>query len=160
MPGLFTAWYLILELGGSADWAFQGGGSGARCRPPGCGYPSPAGLADLRRAEDLGKTNYALIAATSFYSLLELRAQEPAATPDSLQQSVRKEILLLSNLGRQPDKKAAARALAALGWVQLAALQDAGAARASAREAVADDPALDSAWDVLIGTSLAEELTR
>jgi tetratricopeptide (TPR) repeat protein len=89
-------------------------------------------------------------------TIIERRSREPEVSLDSLQASVRKEVLLLEDIGRQPDKKAAAGALAALGWVQLSALNDASGARASVREAVADDPTVDPAWDILVALSLGE----
>jgi len=116
----------------------------------------PAGLEDYRRAEELGRTNYALTATVCMFTIIERRCREPEVSPDSLQASVGKEVLLLEDLGRQPDRKAAVGALAALGWVQLSALKDMSGARASARAAVAEDPTQDSAWDILVALSVGE----
>jgi tetratricopeptide (TPR) repeat protein len=115
-------------------------------------FISANSVAHLKRAADLSRTNCALIAAAGGFKVMELRNRRPEVPQDSLRESVREEILLLENLGRQADKNAAAGALAALAFVQMT-LGDTSASRASAREAAAEDPTLDSAWDILLGTS-------
>jgi tetratricopeptide (TPR) repeat protein len=112
----------------------------------------PAGLAEIKQAAELYATNYALIGAASFLTVLEQRMLRSDVSQESLRESVREEILLLQNLGRRPDKQTAAGALATLGVVQLM-LGDKPGAHASSREALADDPLLDTAWELLLGTT-------
>lgn len=114
----------------------------------------PACLADFKQAEELGRTNYNLIAGACFFNVMAEHIREPDATPESLQQTAREEIRLLENLGSQPDKKAAAGALVGLGFVKTT-LGDASGARACAREAAAADPTLNSAWELQIALAAA-----
>jgi tetratricopeptide (TPR) repeat protein len=115
-------------------------------------YVCTDGVADLRHAAELGRTNYTLIAAAGLFTIMGQHLLRADASPDSRRESVRQEILLLENLSRQPNKKAAAKALEALGVVQVM-IGDLPGASASAREAVAEDPTLDSAWDLLFAAS-------
>ena len=122
---------------------------------------------DFRRAAELDPRNPRRVTATAMVELVRAahEAKRPAfGTPDTwsllpetVRTAVRGDLERLLTLGESSDPRLAALASTCAGMLQFMAMNDLRGAVVSLRRAVALNPALESAWEMLFAVLVTQE---